>query len=201
MPINLADLTRDAVFTLGHALFPYISASIGVEYRREEEFLRGPLCNGQGLSLYFHLGSTTHEVMHFEFSRTNKPPDIPAILKQWTLSNSRILLEHTITLQAPQVNPSSGTTTYHASGTATYIVQSGEELTEKEFTYPRNPTDASTKFAKTSEKLGDSNKFYTSTAYRWREDQKILLPAGAIEGVGGEQVNNNAPPPGDVNGG
>lgn len=201
MPTNLSQFTRDTLFTMGHALFPYSEASIALEYKTEKELIRAPITSGRGLSQYFEIGSTTFEIMSFQFSRTNKPPDIPAILKQWTMANSRILVSHSVVLQAPQVNPASGSTTYHASGNATYIVVNGGELSEREFHYPRNPTDASTKFPVTSEKLGTDKKFYTSTVYRWRADQKIVLPGNLEQFNGAQNAVNDPKAPANLNGG
>lgn len=201
MPTNLSEFTRDTLFTMGHALFPYSEASIALEYRTEKDLIRAPITSGRGLSQYFEIGSTTMETMSFQFTRTNKPPDIPAILKQWTMANSRILLDHSVTMQAPQVNPASGSTTYNASGSATYIVVNGGELAEREFHYPRNPTDASTQFPVTSEKHGTDRKFYTSTVYRWRADQKIVLPGKLEQFDGAQNAQNDPKPPGELNGG
>jgi hypothetical protein len=202
MPTDLSAFTRDTLFTMGHALFPYLQASISLEYLTEKDLIRAPILNGLGLSQYFEIGSNSYEIMNFEFHRTNKPPDIPGILKQWTQVNSRILVNHSVVAQAPIVNPSSGSTTYIVSGSATYVVTNGGELVEKEFYYPRSPTDASTQFPVTSEKLGSDKKFYTSTVYRWKAEQKIVLPANALEkfNAGANPVNNpNAPP--NLNGG
>ncbi|MFZ9793430.1 MAG: hypothetical protein ACO3F3_13925, partial [Gemmataceae bacterium] len=62
MPTDLSAFTRDTLFTMGHALFPYLQASISLEYLTEKDLIRAPILNGLGLSQYFEIGSNSYEI-------------------------------------------------------------------------------------------------------------------------------------------
>jgi len=160
---------REVVISLGHVRFPYIYAKLSITYTTQNQILRAPVLGLKASSKIFELGSSATETLVFAFSRRNKPPDIPSFLSQYTSLNKRILLDHTVTMDAPQITISDGTTEYSCSGSATYMLEYSDiySLKSKRFFYPRGPFDGSDNFAHTSSLNGENTQDWTSFIYDW----------------------------------
>lgn len=160
---------RKVLITLAHARFPYTSANIAVTYNTENKVLIAPVLGLQSSSKIFELGSTATETLAFSFSRSNKPPDIPSFLSQYTSLNKRTLLSHTLKMDAPLINYSTNTTEYSCSGSAVYMLEYSDiySLGSKRFFYPRSPIDGNDIFAHASQMNGDKTEDWTGFIYDW----------------------------------
>ena len=161
--------SRKVLISLAHARFPYTMASISVSYLTENDILKTRVLGLQSSSKIFELGSTATETVVFSFVRSNKPPDIPSFLSQYTSLNKRTLISHTIRMEAPEVNHTTGTTEYSCSGSAVYMLEYSDiySLKSKRFFYPRSPIDGNDIFAHTSSLNGENTEDWTSFVYDW----------------------------------
>lgn len=165
----MSDEARKVLVSLGHVRFPYLSARLSISYTTENKIIKSSVLGLQSSSKIFELGSTATETLVFAFSRRNKPPDIPSFLSQYTSLNKRILLSHTITMEAPEISISTATTEYSCSGSAVYMLEYSDiySLKSKRFFYPRGPFDGSDSFAHTSSLNGENTEDWTSFIYDW----------------------------------
>jgi hypothetical protein len=165
----VSNKTRKVRVSLGHVRFPYISAKLTVSYNTSNKILQAPVLGLQASTKIFELGSTATETLVFAFLRRNKPPDIPSFLGQYTGLNKRTMMSHTITMEAPEVNHTTGTTEYSCSGSAVYMLEYSDiySLKSKRFFYPRGPSDGSDIFAHTSALNGENTEDWTSFIYDW----------------------------------
>lgn len=161
--------TRKVLVSLGHVRFPYIAAKLSITYSTENKILKTSVLGQQSTSKIFELGSMATETLVFAFSRRNKPPDIPSFLSLYTSLNKRILLSHTVTMDAPEISISTSTTEYSCSGSAVYMLEYSDiySLKSKRFFYPRGPFDGSDSFAHTSSLNGKNTEDWTSFVYDW----------------------------------
>jgi len=173
MPISINALerlhSRPVVYTLAHGMFPYTSAQVSISYVHESNLITAPILDATNSKEIFDFGGTSKEIMVFSFSRMNKPPDVPALLTAFTGINKRTLVRHEITMQAPQVDPQTGSTTYHCNGSAVYMMSlsSPEAVQTRTFYYPKSPIDGSNVYATTSTANGSSVDNWTSIFYEW----------------------------------
>lgn len=160
---------RKVLISLPHARFPYTAANISITYSTENIVLKSAVLGLQATSKIFEIGSSATETLIFAFSRSNKPPDIPSFLSQYTSLNKRILLSHTVRMEAPEINPTTGTTEYSCSGSAVYMLEYSDiySLKSKRFFYPRSPIDGNDIFAHTSSLNGENTEDWTSFVYDW----------------------------------